>query len=221
MSLGMISPPVELGSGKFGTPCARMHYASLSSGPPLASACGVFEDPQATTAAAQSNAADAPTTLRGCDTKRALRFFRTRVVVLLSGQQRRNGGRARVMVGTTESCLTVAHKQPLARRRDFPFVAPAATGPRPPLRVLAGPDQRSRPRVLRTSGARSFVRRPVSCWRPSNHFWREVQAGSPTLRDPRCTPRRMRSARQDPSGRRRPPVRRRRMSWPGPRRRDR
>ena len=83
MSLGMISPPVELGSGKFGTPCARMHCASLSSGPPLASACGVFDDPHATTTAAQISAANGATVPRGCDTKRALRSFRTRLVVPL------------------------------------------------------------------------------------------------------------------------------------------
>lgn len=83
MSFGMISPPVELGSGKFATPCARMHCASLSSGPPLASACGAFEDPQATTTAAQISAADAATVERRCDAKRAVRFFRTRVVVPL------------------------------------------------------------------------------------------------------------------------------------------
>jgi hypothetical protein len=84
MSLGMISPPVDLGSGKFGTPCARMHCASLSSGPPLASAGGVFEDPQATTTAEQISAADAATVLCGCDTKRGLRCFITSVVVPLS-----------------------------------------------------------------------------------------------------------------------------------------
>jgi hypothetical protein len=84
MSLGMISPPVELGSGKFGTPCARMHCASLNSGPPLASACGVFEDPQATTNAAQISAADAATILTSRDTKRGLKFLRTRVVIPVS-----------------------------------------------------------------------------------------------------------------------------------------
>ena len=83
MSLGMISPPVEPGSGKFGTPCVRMHCASLSSGPPLASVCGLPEDPQATITAAQISAADTATVRGTCDTERALRLFRARVVVPL------------------------------------------------------------------------------------------------------------------------------------------
>jgi hypothetical protein len=45
---GIVSPPAALGSGKFGTPCARMHSASLSSGPPLAPAgLGRFDEPHA------------------------------------------------------------------------------------------------------------------------------------------------------------------------------
>ena len=50
MSLGMTRPRV-VGSGKFGTPCERMHSANLSSGPLLV---GVpfdpRDDPQAVTA---------------------------------------------------------------------------------------------------------------------------------------------------------------------------
>jgi len=38
MLLGITSPPVARGSGKVGTPCARMHCAYFSSGPPLAAA---------------------------------------------------------------------------------------------------------------------------------------------------------------------------------------
>lgn len=55
MSLGITSPPVALGSGKFETPCARMHCASLSSGPlrPPASV-GWCEDPQAAIPAAHA-----------------------------------------------------------------------------------------------------------------------------------------------------------------------
>jgi hypothetical protein len=53
MSLGMKSPPVALGSGKLGTPLARMHWAYLSSGPPLGSApLDWLEDPQAATSTA-------------------------------------------------------------------------------------------------------------------------------------------------------------------------
>jgi hypothetical protein len=44
----------------------------------------VFEDPQATTNAAQISAADAATILTGCDTERGLRFLRTRVVIPVS-----------------------------------------------------------------------------------------------------------------------------------------
>lgn len=46
MSFGMASPPVALGSGKFGTPCARMHCAYLSSGPPLGPVPAWREEPQ-------------------------------------------------------------------------------------------------------------------------------------------------------------------------------
>jgi hypothetical protein len=58
MSFGMASPPVALGSGKFGTPCARMHCAYLSSGPPLGPVAPAWrEDPQPMIAAAQMAAA--------------------------------------------------------------------------------------------------------------------------------------------------------------------
>jgi hypothetical protein len=60
MSFGTTSPPVALGSGKFGTPWARMHCAYASSGPPLARVpLGLLEDPQAAIAVAQTTAANA------------------------------------------------------------------------------------------------------------------------------------------------------------------
>ena len=58
MSLGTTRPPLVLGSGKFGTPCERMHCAYLSSGPPLAAAArGLPEDPHPAIRAAQITAA--------------------------------------------------------------------------------------------------------------------------------------------------------------------
>ena len=52
--MGMTSPACAVGSGKFGTPCARMHWAYLSSGPPPAAAPdGRLGEPQAVIAAAE------------------------------------------------------------------------------------------------------------------------------------------------------------------------
>jgi len=54
MSLGMISPPDALGSGKFGTPWARMHWAEASAGPPVGPALlGPLALPQAAITAVQ------------------------------------------------------------------------------------------------------------------------------------------------------------------------
>jgi hypothetical protein len=58
MELGMISPPLAGGSGKSGTPCARMHCASLRSGPPPADGAGL-EEPQEEMARAQTGVAHA------------------------------------------------------------------------------------------------------------------------------------------------------------------
>ena len=56
MSFGIASPPVALGSGKFGTPLDRMQWAYLRSGPPLGSP-SLGADPQAAIIAAQVMAA--------------------------------------------------------------------------------------------------------------------------------------------------------------------
>jgi hypothetical protein len=55
---GIATPPLAAGSGKFGTPLARMHSASFSKGPPVAEALlDMAEDPHATIATAQHAAA--------------------------------------------------------------------------------------------------------------------------------------------------------------------
>ena len=77
---------------------------------------------------------------------------------------------AHALVGVlAASPLTVGSKQKSAAlRADFSFVASAAIGTRLPLRVLADPDQQSRPRVVRPS-TRPVVRenggstRAVAC----------------------------------------------------------
>jgi hypothetical protein len=59
MSSGITRPACPLGSGKFGTPCARTHWAYRSSGPPLAVAPGGrLEDPQAVITAAETTAVE-------------------------------------------------------------------------------------------------------------------------------------------------------------------
>ena len=60
IQLGMTLGPAGLGSGKLGTPCERMHCASLSGDPPLATTLlDLGEDPHATTANAKPAAASA------------------------------------------------------------------------------------------------------------------------------------------------------------------
>src|ERR1039458_3238064 len=60
MLFGMTGGPFGLGSGKFGTPCERMHSATLSAGLPLAAALlGLPEGPHAAIATAQLMAASA------------------------------------------------------------------------------------------------------------------------------------------------------------------
>ena len=53
IQLGITLGPPGLGSGKLGTPCDRMHSASLTAGSPLATLLDVPEDPQPHSAAAQ------------------------------------------------------------------------------------------------------------------------------------------------------------------------
>jgi signal transduction histidine kinase len=57
MSLGMASPACAVGSGKLGTPCARMHRAYSSSGPPSdAAPAGRLGEPHAASSAAEMTA---------------------------------------------------------------------------------------------------------------------------------------------------------------------
>ena len=66
IQLGMTLGPPGLGSGKFGTPCERMHSACLSAGPPLSAALlDLPEDPQAAIARPQLTAISAIETLWG------------------------------------------------------------------------------------------------------------------------------------------------------------
>jgi hypothetical protein len=54
MLFGITSPCPGWGSGKFGTPCERMHRVMASNGPPPAPApLGLADDPQAAIATAQ------------------------------------------------------------------------------------------------------------------------------------------------------------------------
>ncbi len=53
IQLGTTVGPPGRGSGKFGTPCDRMHSASLTAGSLLATLLGVPVDPQAASATAQ------------------------------------------------------------------------------------------------------------------------------------------------------------------------
>ena len=65
IQLGMTLGPPGLGSGKFGTPCERMHCASLSGEPPLATPLlDLAADPHATTTNARHAAANATLGLR-------------------------------------------------------------------------------------------------------------------------------------------------------------
>jgi hypothetical protein len=61
-------PPPELGSGKFGTPCARMQLANASPEPPAAAAClGSLDDPQPAITRTQLRAASAIVRRLGID----------------------------------------------------------------------------------------------------------------------------------------------------------
>jgi hypothetical protein len=54
------TPPPELGSGKFGTPCERMQLANASPEPPAAAAgFGLLDEPQAPMATTQLTVASA------------------------------------------------------------------------------------------------------------------------------------------------------------------
>lgn len=73
MSFGMKSPACAVGSGKFGAPCARMHWAYLSSGPPPAAAPdGRLGEPQAVIAAAEITVANATGSRRAFGVPRML-----------------------------------------------------------------------------------------------------------------------------------------------------
>jgi len=83
MSLGITSPLCGLGSGKFGTPCARRHraYSSAGSPPSLTPNCRL-EDPQAVImATAQITAASTPSERRKL---RAARRLGLRVLLVAS-----------------------------------------------------------------------------------------------------------------------------------------
>lgn len=77
MSLGMINPPVGLGSGNLGTPCARMHCASRSRGPPVACAASELpDDPHAPITAQQITPANAPPERRAFARRPVLKVFK-------------------------------------------------------------------------------------------------------------------------------------------------
>jgi hypothetical protein len=65
--LGLIwTPPPELGSGKFGTPCDRMQLANASP-EPRAAGLGLLDDPHPATASPQLRAVSAITYRLGID----------------------------------------------------------------------------------------------------------------------------------------------------------
>jgi hypothetical protein len=72
MPLGMTSPACAVGSGKFATPCARMHWEYWSSGPPPAAPDGGLEEPQAVIAAAEITTANWVSNHREFSAPRAL-----------------------------------------------------------------------------------------------------------------------------------------------------